>query len=118
MEKTCRSAKGRFGLFAKRYRNDWYLRIPAEDPRRFVPAFLPGASLERGSGSAQQPCPVGSPAEIHYGPGEDIKRIDVALLREVATQIDGTFERGRLANNPQEQLTQSSRPCERSPGEP
>ena len=28
MEKTCRSAKGRFGLFAKRYRNDWYLRAP------------------------------------------------------------------------------------------
>jgi hypothetical protein len=80
------------------------LRIPAEDPRRFVPAFLLGASLERGSASAQLPCPVGSPAEIHYGPGEDIKRIDVALLREAATQIDGTLERGRLANNPQEQL--------------
>jgi hypothetical protein len=78
------------------------LRIPAEDPRRFVPAFLLGASLERGSASAQLPCPVGSPAEIHYGPGEDIKRIDVALLREAATQIDGTLERGRLAVSFQE----------------
>jgi hypothetical protein len=102
----------------RRATNDRCLRISAEDPRRFVPAFLLRASLERGSGSAQLPSPAGSPAEIHYGPGEDIKRIDVALLREAATQIDGTLERGRLANNPQEQLTQSSRPCERSPGEP
>jgi hypothetical protein len=102
----------------RRATNDRCLRISAEDPRRFVPAFLLRASLERGSGSAKLPSPAGSPAEIHYGPGEDIKRIDVALLREAATQIDGTLERGRLANNPQEQLTQSSRPCERSPGEP
>jgi hypothetical protein len=53
-----------------------------------LPAFLLGVSLERGSGSAQLPCPVGSPAEIHYGPGEDLERIDVALLREAAKQID------------------------------
>jgi phosphatidylserine/phosphatidylglycerophosphate/cardiolipin synthase-like enzyme len=53
-----------------------------------VPAFLLGASLEHGSGSAQAPCPVGGPAEIHYGPGEDLERIDVALLREAAKQID------------------------------
>jgi hypothetical protein len=53
-----------------------------------LPAFILGASLERGSGSAQPPCPVSSPAEIHYGPGEDLERIDVALLREAAKQID------------------------------
>jgi phosphatidylserine/phosphatidylglycerophosphate/cardiolipin synthase-like enzyme len=27
-------------------------------------------------------------AEIHYGPGEDLERIDVALIREAAKQID------------------------------
>ena len=53
-----------------------------------LPAFLLGASLERGSGSAQSPCPVSAPAEIHYSPGEDLERIDVALLREATKQID------------------------------
>ena len=30
----------------------------------------------------------GAAAEIHYGPSEDLERIDVALLREPAKQID------------------------------
>jgi phosphatidylserine/phosphatidylglycerophosphate/cardiolipin synthase-like enzyme len=47
-------------------------------------------ALERGSSSAQSPCPVGSAAEIHNGPGEDLERIDVALIREAAKQIDMT----------------------------
>ena len=33
-------------------------------------------------------CLAGAAAEIHYGPGEDLERIDVALLREAAKQID------------------------------
>ena len=53
-----------------------------------LPAILLGATLERGSSSAQPPCPVGAAAEIHYGPGEDLERIDVALIREAAKQID------------------------------
>jgi phosphatidylserine/phosphatidylglycerophosphate/cardiolipin synthase-like enzyme len=53
-----------------------------------LPAFLVGAALEHGSSSAQSPCPVGAAAEIHYGPGEDLERIDVGLLREAAKQID------------------------------
>jgi hypothetical protein len=32
--------------------------------------------------------PVGAAAGIHYGPGKDLERIDVALLREAAQQID------------------------------
>ena len=36
----------------------------------------------------QSPCPVGAAAEVHYGPGEDLERIDVALIREAAKQID------------------------------
>ena len=40
------------------------------------------------SGSTQSRCRVGSPAEIHYGPGEDLERIDVALIREPAKQIN------------------------------
>jgi hypothetical protein len=32
-----------------------------------LPAFLFGASLERGSSTAQPPCPVGASAEVHYG---------------------------------------------------
>jgi hypothetical protein len=39
-------------------------------------------------GSTQSRCPVGSLAEIHYGPGEDLERIDVALIREPAKQIN------------------------------
>ena len=39
-------------------------------------------------GSTQSRCPVGSLAEIHYGPGEDLERIDVAVIREPAKQID------------------------------
>ena len=54
-----------------------------------LPAFLLGASMERGSSSAQSPpCPVGGAAEIHYGPGEDLETIDVALIREASKQID------------------------------
>jgi phosphatidylserine/phosphatidylglycerophosphate/cardiolipin synthase-like enzyme len=53
-----------------------------------LPVLLLGAALERASSSAQSPCPAGAAAEIHYGPGEDLERIDVALLREAAKQID------------------------------
>jgi phosphatidylserine/phosphatidylglycerophosphate/cardiolipin synthase-like enzyme len=53
-----------------------------------LPAFLLGATLERGANSAQSPCPVGAVAEVHYGPGEDLERIDVALFREATKQID------------------------------
>jgi phosphatidylserine/phosphatidylglycerophosphate/cardiolipin synthase-like enzyme len=53
-----------------------------------LPAILVGASLEHGAGSAKPPCPDGAAAEIHYSPGEDLERIDVALLREAAKQID------------------------------
>ena len=53
-----------------------------------LPAFLLGASFERGSGSAQSPCPVGAPAEVHYAPGENLERIDVALIGEASKQID------------------------------
>ena len=35
-----------------------------------------------------RPADVGGAAEIHYGPGEDLERIDVALIREAAKQID------------------------------
>jgi phosphatidylserine/phosphatidylglycerophosphate/cardiolipin synthase-like enzyme len=31
--------------------------------------------------------PVGGAAEIHYGPGEDLEEIDVALIREASKQI-------------------------------
>ena len=53
-----------------------------------LPAFLLGASLEYGSGSAQAPCPVGPPADVHYSPGENLETIDVALIGEAAKQID------------------------------
>jgi hypothetical protein len=53
-----------------------------------LPAFLLGASLERGSGLAQAPCPVGGRTEIHYSPGADLERIDVALIGEAAKRID------------------------------
>jgi phosphatidylserine/phosphatidylglycerophosphate/cardiolipin synthase-like enzyme len=53
-----------------------------------LPAFLLGAALNHNSGSAQAPCPVGETAEIHYSPGEDLERIDVALIGEAAKQID------------------------------
>jgi phosphatidylserine/phosphatidylglycerophosphate/cardiolipin synthase-like enzyme len=55
-----------------------------------LPAILLGATLERGADSAQSPCPVGAAAEIHYGPGEDLERIDVALIGEAVKQIDMT----------------------------
>ena len=32
--------------------------------------------------------PVGGAAEIHYGPGEDLEEINVALIREASKQID------------------------------
>jgi phosphatidylserine/phosphatidylglycerophosphate/cardiolipin synthase-like enzyme len=53
-----------------------------------LPAILLGLALERGARSAQSPCPSSTAAEIHYGPGEDLERIDVALLHEAAKQID------------------------------
>jgi phosphatidylserine/phosphatidylglycerophosphate/cardiolipin synthase-like enzyme len=53
-----------------------------------LPAILLGATLEKGHSSAQSPCPVGAAAEIHYGPGEDLEKIDVALIREASKQID------------------------------
>jgi phosphatidylserine/phosphatidylglycerophosphate/cardiolipin synthase-like enzyme len=53
-----------------------------------LPAFALGLALEHGAGSAQSPCTVGAAAEVHYGPGEDLERIDVTLLREAAKQID------------------------------
>jgi hypothetical protein len=53
-----------------------------------LPAVLVGASLDRGPGSAQAPCPVGQSAEVHYSPGEDLEKIDLALIREAAKQID------------------------------
>jgi hypothetical protein len=42
-------------------------------------ALSVGAALNHNSGSAQAPCPVGG-GEIHYGTGEDLERIDVALI--------------------------------------
>ena len=53
-----------------------------------LPAFLLGAALNHNSESAQAPCPIGEAVEIHYSPGEDLERIDVALIGEAATQID------------------------------
>ena len=53
-----------------------------------LPAFALGLALEHGARSAQPPCDVGAAAEIHYGPGEDLERIDVALIREAVKQID------------------------------
>jgi phosphatidylserine/phosphatidylglycerophosphate/cardiolipin synthase-like enzyme len=52
-----------------------------------LPAFLIGASLERGS-CAAPPCPVGGTAEIHHAPGQDLETLDVGLLHEAAKQID------------------------------
>jgi hypothetical protein len=53
-----------------------------------LPAILLSATLDRGSSSAQSPCPIGAAAEVHYGPGEDLEKIDVVLIREAAKQID------------------------------
>jgi hypothetical protein len=47
-----------------------------------LPSVLLGMALEHGSVAVETPCPIGAPAEIHYGPGEDLEKIDVALLRE------------------------------------
>jgi phosphatidylserine/phosphatidylglycerophosphate/cardiolipin synthase-like enzyme len=55
-----------------------------------LPAFRLGAALERGSSTAQPPCPVGAPAEVHYSPGEDLERIDVGWIGVAAKQIDMT----------------------------
>jgi hypothetical protein len=66
-------------------------------------AVLLVAMLERGASVAQSPCPVGAAAEIPYGPGEDLERIDVALIREAEGQIDiglradGQHHRRRVA---------------------
>ena len=53
-----------------------------------LPTFLLGAAMERGSSTAQPPGPVGAPAEVYYSPGEDLERIDVALIGEATKQID------------------------------
>jgi phosphatidylserine/phosphatidylglycerophosphate/cardiolipin synthase-like enzyme len=53
-----------------------------------LPAALLGMAIEHRSGAVEPPCPIGAAAEVHYGPGEDLERIDVALLREAAKQID------------------------------
>jgi hypothetical protein len=52
-----------------------------------LPAFLLARRL---SAAPTQPnhLPVGAVAEVHYGPGEDLERIDVGLIREAAKQID------------------------------
>jgi hypothetical protein len=47
-----------------------------------LPAFLLGMAVEHQSSAVEAPCPAGSAAEIHFGPGEDLERIDVALIRE------------------------------------
>jgi len=47
-------------------------------------AFLLAAAIECGAGTAQAPCPVGGGAEVHYSPGEDLERVDVALIGEAA----------------------------------
>jgi hypothetical protein len=52
-----------------------------------LPAFLIGMAVEC-TGSAQPPCPVGSAAEIHYSPAEDLERIDVALIGGATKQVD------------------------------
>jgi phosphatidylserine/phosphatidylglycerophosphate/cardiolipin synthase-like enzyme len=53
-----------------------------------LPVFARGVALEHGYSSAQSPCPIGVAAEIHYGPGEDLERIDVALIAGAEHQID------------------------------
>jgi hypothetical protein len=52
-----------------------------------LPASLIGMAVEC-TGSAQPPRPVGSAAEIHYSPTEDLETIDVGLLREATKQVD------------------------------
>jgi hypothetical protein len=51
-------------------------------------ALLVAVLFDHGARLAQQPCPAGAAAEIHFGPGEDLETIDVALLREATKQID------------------------------
>jgi phosphatidylserine/phosphatidylglycerophosphate/cardiolipin synthase-like enzyme len=53
-----------------------------------LPAVMLAMMLDRRSGAVEPPCPIGGAAEIHYAPAEDLQRIDVALLREAAKQID------------------------------
>jgi hypothetical protein len=52
-----------------------------------LPVFFLGAAFERGSSITQPPSPVGG-AEVHYSLGENLERIDVALIGEAAKQID------------------------------
>jgi hypothetical protein len=47
-----------------------------------LPAILLSATLDRGFSFAQSACPIGAAAEVHYGPGEDLEKIDVVLIRE------------------------------------
>ena len=51
-----------------------------------LPAVLLGMALEHRSGAVETPCPASGAAEIHYAPGEDLERVDVALLREAASK--------------------------------
>jgi phosphatidylserine/phosphatidylglycerophosphate/cardiolipin synthase-like enzyme len=53
-----------------------------------LPSILLGAALDRGSVCATSRCTAAASAEIHYSPGEDLERIDVALLRAAERQID------------------------------
>jgi phosphatidylserine/phosphatidylglycerophosphate/cardiolipin synthase-like enzyme len=53
-----------------------------------LPSILLGAAINYNSGSAQAPCLVGGAAELHYSPGENLERIDVALIGEATKQID------------------------------
>jgi hypothetical protein len=55
-----------------------------------LPDFLLGPALENRSKAVEAPCPVGAAAEVHYGPGEDLEGIDVALIREAVKQVDMT----------------------------
>ena len=53
-----------------------------------LPALLLGARSTITPDRPKRLAPIGGAAEIHYGPGEDLERIDVALLREATKQID------------------------------
>ena len=48
---------------------------------------LLGVAIYHGSGSAQSLCPVDATSEVHYGPGEDLERFDIGLLREAARRM-------------------------------
>jgi phosphatidylserine/phosphatidylglycerophosphate/cardiolipin synthase-like enzyme len=55
-------------------------------------AIFYGAAFEGRSAltprQSTAPASIGGAAEVHYAPGEDLERIDVALIGEAAKQID------------------------------